>query len=130
MSPGPNTIRKVRRSRVHLDLTTRPRTGWRSSSAVGRVSVLLCMPHLLSWTSVPACQLIKAGGTKRKHDENTVPPWPSAFTTLSCGSRGGQAIAGGLPNHRNFHAAYPPTGRLVVVRFHIPFWRRLKLSGK
>lgn len=50
---------------------------------------------------------------------------------MSVEAAAAEAIAGGLPkNRRNFHVDQPPTGRLVVVRFHIPFWRRLKLSGK
>jgi hypothetical protein len=28
----------------------------------------------------------------------------------------------GLTNHRNFHAASSITRRLIVVRFHKPFW--------
>jgi hypothetical protein len=38
-----------------------------------------------------------------------------------------QAIAGmTLPkNRQNFHAVYLRTRRLIVVRFHIPFWRRV-----
>src|ERR1035437_5070432 len=43
MSPGPNTIRKVSRFRVHLDFTTRPRTGAISVSklAAGSITNLL-----------------------------------------------------------------------------------------
>jgi hypothetical protein len=53
---------------------------------------------------------------------------PSAFTTVkSVEEAAAKAIAGRLSvYHRNFHAVSSPTRRLIVVRFHIPFWRRVQ----
>jgi hypothetical protein len=60
---------------------------------------------------------------------------PSAFTTVkSVEEAAAKAIAKRLSVYRrNFHAVSSRSalwvGRLIVVRFHIPFWRRVRSSG-
>jgi len=47
------------------------------------------------------------------------------------GRSGGRSNSGQLSNcHRNFHGVVSHvTGRLIVVRFHTPFWRRVEAQG-
>src|SRR5579864_5450156 len=54
-------------------------------------------------------------------------PQPSALTTKPFVEDAAAEAKEKLSDHRNSHAVSSSTRRLIVVRFHIPFWRRSKL---
>src|SRR5271157_853574 len=131
MSPGPNTIRKVSRSRAHLDFTTRPRTGNTSVSrpAAGRVRTLSLMeisPFVAlanttravrpktEFAAVSRIVVLSEGKDWSTPESEVDRSRPSALTTVKpVGAAADQAIAGRLSGYRwNSHGVSPVLGGL------------------
>src|ERR1035441_6875854 len=150
MSPGPNTIRKVSRFRAHLDFTTRPRTGTTSVSkpAAGSITNLLFIdasPLPPEWGHDGHNGVRFHGGGRipintrwRFRKGRSFEPWESErrasafrvhhrYICGRCGGEGDSLKTIGLPPELPRRVSL--TGRLIVVRFHIPFWRRVRSSG-
>src|ERR1035437_6524006 len=152
MSPGPATIRNVSRSRARLDFTTRPWTGMTSVSTpdagiVTNLFVIEASPFLPAGKDTTS---VTAGGSMSRPcagigrlgdvegEELRVPGTgalafsPRLSPPLKLAEEAAaKAMAEGLSNYRrNFHAvssgAPLRVRRLIVVRFHIPFWRRVE----